>query len=101
MTLEQEINIFRTITDNMNEVFAKKRNDYGPSTTETFEKFGGVSMCVRMHDKLNRIDNILAKNVKAQVTDEAVQDTLLDLANYAIITIIELQKDMERKHCNT
>lgn len=89
--MELELQIFRRLTDDMNTIFAKKRNDYGPSTTETFEKFGPVSMLVRMHDKIARLDRLLGKNV-VNTVGESVKDTLLDLANYALITILEFEK---------
>lgn len=92
MTIEQEIDIFVSITKDMCETFAKKRCDYGQTTTETFEKFGPVSMLVRMHDKLGRLDNVLQKDYEPLVSNERAEDTLLDLANYAIITLLELRK---------
>lgn len=91
MNVEQEIQYFDETLQCMLKTFVKKRNDYGPSTTETFKKFGPVSMLVRMHDKLARLDRILGGNVVTRV-DESVNDTLLDLANYCIITMLELAK---------
>ena len=96
MTYEEEVKMFKSITEEMATTFANKRRDYGPSTTETWIKYGPVSMCTRMRDKLNRIDNLLAKRNDPCVQDEKVQDTLLDLANYAIIALIELEKERER-----
>ena len=96
MTIEQEIKEFERLTRMMAGTFKQKRNDYGQSTTETFEKFGPVSMLTRMHDKMARLDRILGQNVVRQVNDERVDDTLLDLANYALITIIELDKEKMR-----
>ena len=91
MTIEQELEMFEITVRRMCDTFAKKRNDYGQTTTETFNKFGPVSMLTRMYDKLGRIENILVHNV-CPCVNEKVEDTLVDLANYAIITLIELQK---------
>lgn len=91
MTLEEEIRIVSNYTQQLAETFARKRTDYGPTTTETFIKFGPTSMLVRMHDKLGRLDNLLGRSQVARV-DESVEDTLLDLANYCLITLLELQK---------
>ena len=99
MTIDEEIKVFNELTTHMNAVFEKKRNDYGQTTTETFIKFGPVSMLTRMHDKIGRLDNLLVHN-KANYVGEAVEDTLLDLANYALITIIELEKQKERTLVN-
>lgn len=91
MTIEQEVAYFEKIVKEMTETFKKKRHDYGQTTTETFQKFGPISMLTRMHDKLGRLDNLLGANYENAV-EESVYDTLLDLANYAIITVIELTK---------
>lgn len=44
--------------------------------------------CIRLEDKLQRVKN-LVRNGSAAVNDESIDDTLLDLANYAIMTLIE------------
>lgn len=76
----------------MSDTFAKKRKDYGQTTTETYDKFGPVSMLTRMHDKMGRLDNLLGKVQENNVLNESIEDTLLDLANYALITILEMHK---------
>lgn len=94
MKIEQELELFNSYTKLLMETFAKKRRDYGPTTTETFEKFGPVSMLVRMHDKLGRLDNLLGGENTPHY--ESAEDTLVDLANYCLITLLEIQK----KKCN-
>ena len=98
MKYEQELEIFKGLTEQMYNVFAAKRHDYGPTSEHTFKKFGLVSMVIRMSDKLGRLENIALKN-DILVTDEKVEDTLLDLANYALITILEIKK-AEMEKCN-
>ena len=98
MSFEDEINVFRSYAEFLAETFARKRADYGPTTTETFEKFGPVSMLVRMHDKLGRLDNLLGNGQVPRVHEESIEDTLVDLANYALITLLELRKAKE-KNC--
>ena len=44
-----------------------------------------------MEDKLNRVRTLDKQDAK--VSDEKLEDTLLDLANYALLAIIELQAD--------
>lgn len=92
MNIKEEIVIFNGLTKKMSRTFARKRSDYGQTTTETYNKFGPISMLTRMHDKLGRLDNLLGKAQKSKVLDESIEDTLLDLANYALITILEIRK---------
>lgn len=97
---DREVRRFKELTTKMYETFKKKRNDYGPSTRDTWEKYGPISMLVRMDDKMNRFKNLAIDDVKQLVKDESVKDTLLDLANYALITILELeyQEVQNREH---
>lgn len=88
---DREVRRFKELTTKMYETFKKKRNDYGPSSRVTFEMFGPESMAVRMFDKLIRYSNLTSGDTKQLVKDESVKDTLLDLANYALITILELE----------
>ena len=92
MTIEEEIKFFKEITSKMNAVFEAKRQDYGQTSTETFQKFGPISMYIRMYDKMGRLENLMVRGGIDHV-GEKVEDTLLDLANYAIITLLEIHKD--------
>jgi hypothetical protein len=96
LSIKEEISLFNGLTKQMSATFARKRRDYGQTTTETYNKFGPVSMLIRMHDKLGRLDNLLGKAQKNRVVDESIEDTLLDLANYALITILEMRKRRSR-----
>jgi hypothetical protein len=52
---------------------------------------------VRLEDKLNRARTLSKK--EALVNDEKIEDTLLDMANYAILAVIEL-RNQEDNHGN-
>lgn len=75
---------FNEITTSMAKTFVKKNCDYGNSFFESLDKRGLVAALVRMEDKMNRFNSLSER--KAQVTDESLIDTLLDLANYSILT---------------
>ena len=51
--------------------------------------------CIRLGDKLNRLESLTINKNSQQVSDESIRDTLMDLANYAIMTIIELELNEE------
>jgi len=65
------------------ELFAKKQADYGPGN---IAKFGEVGLLVRLNDKLERLINLVTQNKRPE--NEAIEDTLRDIANYAIIWLI-------------
>lgn len=97
MTYEEEIKFFRKLTDKMCAIFAAKRNDYGPSTRETWLKYGPVSMLTRMSDKMARLEQLLVNNKNNKVQNESIDDTFLDLANYCLIAILE-RETIARSH---
>lgn len=80
---------FKEITDEMNALYERKNHDYGNSFSETYRKLGVISATTRMLDKMNRIVSLVTKD-KHEVNDESLRDTLIDLANYAVMTIMEL-----------
>lgn len=81
----------RKIVMGLNELYAKKNADYGDSFHETFKEEGMAMARIRLSDKLNRFKSLTRGNSQ-QVNDESIRDTLLDLANYAIMTVIELDR---------
>lgn len=82
--------IFMKYTDKMKDLYLKKNHDYGDSVSKTFDEYGLVSFLVRMDDKMNRIKT-LNKIQDTAVRGEKIEDTLLDLANYAILALTEIE----------
>ena len=73
----------------LHDIYKEKNADYGNSFHETFAEEGLAMARIRLTDKLNRFKN-LTKDNEQHVEDESVLDTLYDMANYAIMTIMEL-----------
>ena len=88
--------IHKQITDEMHNIYIRKNRDYGSSVTDTYEKFGLTSFLVRLSDKLNRVTNLTLNTKDNLVKDEKIQDTLMDLANYSILALIELEMDKDK-----
>lgn len=90
-----KIDRFREITDDLAALYEVKNHDYGDSFGDTWKKLGCVSALTRLSDKLNRAINLMTKT-ESEVVDESIIDTFKDMANYSIMTIIELENE-----CNT
>ncbi len=90
---EQKVRMHKEIIDSMHDLYERKNKDYGDSVHDTYEKYGMTSFLVRMEDKLNRVRTLTADDTIALVSDEKIEDTLIDLANYAVLAIIELRRD--------
>lgn len=88
--LAESVDKFTEITSNMAKTYAAKNHDYGNSFEQSLDKFGLVASVVRLGDKMNRIESLTKK--EAQVKDESIKDTLLDMANYAIMTVMWMDK---------
>ena len=73
------------ILNEIRQLYNRKNADYGNSFDKTLDEFGIVASATRMSDKFNRFKSLI-KN-PAQVSDEKIEDTLIDLASYAIMTI--------------
>lgn len=80
----------RDICMMLNKIYEKKNADYGDSFHQTFQLEGMAMSRIRLMDKLNRFCTLTRKGGQ-RVNDESVKDTLLDLANYAIMTVMEME----------
>lgn len=69
------------------ELFKRKNADYG----DAFAKYGTIGVLMRIEDKIQRALSI-TKNGINLVQDEGLQDTLLDLHNYAAMALMLLNE---------
>lgn len=88
-----KVELFKQATVKMANVYAAKNHDYGDSFAKLRQRYP-ISILIRLADKLNRLDTLLTGNT-AKVKDESIDDTLLDLANYAIMELVERQHERE------
>lgn len=91
--LSSNVQQFMDITTDMAKTYAAKNHDYGDSFDESLNEFGLVAAVVRIGDKMNRIKSLIKK--EAEVKDESIRDTLLDMANYCIMTVMWMDKIKE------
>ena len=93
------INEFETITHDMLQLFCMKQADYGPKNigmgdvvvdTNKKVKRSLTGLSVRMNDKIQRMLNLTFNNREPE--NESVEDTLIDIANYAVMALIVQRK---------
>lgn len=90
----------------LNRLYAIKNADYGNSFHNTWTEEGYAMARIRLSDKLNRFKTLTQKSESGQmVLDESIRDTLMDLANYALMTVLEIdfqeQQDATETHGET
>lgn len=75
-----------------------KGHDYsnGIDTLENLRSFGSLGVLVRIGDKFHRLKNYYA-HLELAVTDETIEDTMLDLINYAYYLLIMWRQEQERE----
>lgn len=78
------------ICNELNNIYVKKNLDYGDSFARTMQEEGLATARIRLNDKLERFKKLSRAANEPNVKDESITDTLLDLANYAILTLIEM-----------
>lgn len=87
---KSKVQLHKEICTEINELYAKKNHDYGDSFHQTFEEEGMAMARIRLGDKFNRFKT-LSRGNEQKVNDESIRDTLIDLANYAIMTVLEME----------
>lgn len=87
-----KIQIHQEILDEMHELYMRKNADYGDSFAQLRNRYPNF-VCMRLFDKLNRLDTLIKPGYEAKVTDEKLEDTLMDIANYAVMEILERRKE--------
>ena len=87
MTKREELYEFhKDVCDKALALMKKKNEDYasGDDPFRNFRQFGRLGILVRLSDKLARLRTFEERG-KFSVEDEGVEDTVLDILNYAIL----------------
>ena len=87
----EDIARFEKLQKECLEVFKKKNKDYG----RAYKDFPTIWLIVRTNDKVKLALNITESGITL-VNDEKIFDTIQDLANYAIIALMELELNQEK-----
>lgn len=97
MNNKEFIEFHKECCDKMHGIVIKKNRDYSGSEGSAFKNFTNVEglgiasteqgFLTRMVDKISRVSILTKEDREAAVKDEAVEDTLLDLANYCILML--------------
>ena len=74
------------IMDELGRVLARKHADYGPMNIAGAPGGPMNGLRVRMYDKLARLNNLVDTGDTPNY--ESIEDTLIDMANYAIIGLL-------------
>jgi len=85
--MNDKVQVHRMICDGLNDIYTKKNHDYGDSFAKLRTELPN-SILVRIYDKYSRLKTLL-EGSEQKVKDESIEDTLMDLANYCIMELVE------------
>ena len=86
---------FIKITEEMASLYERKNKDYGDAFANEVKLSGWGYATGLLGNKVGRIRNLLLHTEQHPEVKESVEDTLIDLANYAIMTLMEVRKQKE------
>lgn len=84
---------YSNIIRRMDDTHARKNSDYGDAAYQGYKELGDAYYIVQLHNKLSRLKSLTIQNRKQQVRDESIDDTLMDMANYAVMFIESRHRD--------
>lgn len=94
MNIKQKSDKFRSIVNEMADLYEKKNSNYGDSFGQLFEELGPTAGLVPLWNKLHRATSLVKGNKN---NFESLEDTFKDLACYAIMNLIEMEVQKNKK----
>lgn len=92
--MKTRVERFRQIAEDIAQLYEAKDRCYGDSFGATYDKLGIISAVTRISDKYNRLCNLVTMQ-ELDVLGESLEDTLKDMAAYAIMTLAKMQENRE------
>lgn len=86
------VELHQKLCNEIHDLYIRKNHDYGDSFHLLFQEEGFAACRIRLGDKLNRIKVLSKDGAEQLVADEKLRDTFMDLANYALMAIIEIDR---------
>lgn len=93
-SFEERFKRHRDLLDDLSITYQQKNTAYGDSFHDTYADLGIIAAATRISDKFNRFKNLAKdKNNNIDIGDESITDTLLDMANYCLLTVMEIERE--------
>ena len=88
---EKRVEQMKKIQSSALKLFTKKNTDYG----DAFANYGPIGVIIRMGDKIQRLISVTNSGVNL-VNTESLRDTLIDLHNYAAMSIMLIDENKSK-----
>lgn len=88
--IDESSALHQKICYELGKTFRDKNHDYGNSFEQSLNSHGLLASLIRVEDKINRFKSLINKDAKV---NESIRDTIMDCANYLIMTAMWLDKN--------
>ena len=92
-----KLEVHAGICDGIKDLYARKNADYGDSFAKARREVPNYTLG-KLYDKFSRYMNLSRLGEQNAQVDESLDDTLMDLANYAIMELTERKLEKEHDH---
>lgn len=86
---KEKLQTLKTLHSQQQALYAEKNEKYDDAFSKTYAEYGPTVAIIRLEDKLNRVKALVAAGLDDS-NEESLVDTLIDMANYANMFLIEL-----------
>ena len=90
---------FRDIAESQIRLYESKNADYGNAADKLYESYGLTYYLIMLEQKLLRLKNL--NNKTDEANNESIEDSLLDMSNYAILAVESMRKESKQKSENS
>ena len=98
-TVDPRVNEHKNLCNEIHELYLAKNADYGDSFRKVREEIPDAIL-VRLSDKLNRLKKLMMHPEEQKIKEESIDDTLMDLANYALLELTERRFEKQQLQSN-
>lgn len=89
-----KLDIHAGICDSIKDLYRRKNADYGDSFAKARQAVPNYTLG-KLYDKFSRYMNLTLNGEGSAQVEESLDDTLMDLANYAIMELAERRLEKE------
>ena len=92
-----KLEIHAGICDGIKDLYRRKNADYGDSFAKARREVPNYTLG-KLYDKFSRYMNLTRQGEQTAQVAKSLDDTLMDLANYAIMELTERKLEKEHDH---
>lgn len=92
--MEWDKQTHKDLCEELHQTYLAKNKDYGNSFAEQVQEYGQVVSLIRIEEKFKRFKQLVLTE-EQEVKDEKAFDTLLDMANYCLLSAMEYLRDSD------